>query len=248
MHKIIIDKIINSDIDYIRNNNEISFNIYDNLDLLIDINFNSNDYIININVLNNISTNIIIISKGLNGSIKYNYIVGLNSIVNIEKINIVDSINEEINDNIYENSTFNYIFKSITLNKENYNYQIYHDDINSNSNIINNCINDSGSINLEISSYIPKNIIGCCANQYNKIINNTENICEIKPNLYIDCSDVEANHSALIDKFSNNDIFYLQTKGINYKDCIKLLTKGFLLSKINNQEIKDIINKRYGGE
>ena len=76
----------------------------------------------------------------------------------------------------------------------------------------------------------------------------TENKCEIRPNLYIDCDDVEANHSALIDKFNKDELFYLYSKGINYSQADKLLTKGFLKTKITSQEIIDIINTRYGGE
>ena len=125
---------------------------------------------------------------------------------------------------------------------------IYHNGINSNSNIINNIINELGSVYIQISSFIPKNITGCSANQFNRIINNTDNSCEIRPNLYIDCDDVEANHSALIDKFNYNELFYMYLKGIDNKNAFKLLTKGFLLSKITNKEIIDLINKRYGGE
>ena len=257
MHKIIIDKdqVIESDIKYsykdkknIFDISELNINIDNNDKILIDINLIESNLIININISDNININLVILTKGSKGKIQYNYNLGINSIVNIEKLNVIDGIREMINTNIEENSTFNYLFKSIANEKENYDYMIYHNGINSNSNIINNCVNEMGSIYIQISSFIPKNIIGCIANQYNKIINNTNNICEIKPNLYIDCSDIEANHSALIDKFNENEIFYLKTKGINDLDATKLLTKGFLLSKINNQEIIDIINKRYGGE
>ena len=66
---------------------------------------------------------------------------------------------------------------------------------------------------------------------------------EIKPNLYIDCSDVEASHSALIDKFTFDEIFYLQSRGISYDEALKLLIKGFLLSDISDSNLIKYINK-----
>ena len=254
MHKIIIenDKIIDSDIKYLYKEkkdifgiSEINFDINTN-EIFININSYESKLIINFNI--HCDTKLYIITNGSKSKIQYNYNIDSNRYINVEKLNIVDSIREMISANIEENSNFNYIFKTISINHENYDYMIYHNGINSTSNIINNGVNECGSIYLQISSFVPKNIIGCSTNQYNKIINNTENKCEIRPNLYIDCSDVSANHSALIDKFSNEEIFYLESKGIKYEDATKLLTRGFLLSKITNKEIIDIINKRYGGE
>ena len=60
---------------------------------------------------------------------------------------------------------------------------------------------------------IPENKIGCVANQNNRIINLSDNKCEINPNLLIEENDVEANHSAHIGRFSNDEMFYLQSRG-----------------------------------
>ena len=79
--------------------------------------------------------------------------------------------------------------------------------------------------------------------QKEAIINLTNNKCEIKPNLYIDTSDVEASHSALIGKFSDEEMFYIQSRGIDYETALKLLITGFLTSDINNKKIIENINK-----
>ena len=258
MNKIIIenDKIVESDIEYkytkkenIFDISKIEFNIDKDSKILLNINIKEESkLIITFNILDNINTELTIITQGNKSKIQYNYNLSKNASINIEKLNILDSIRELITANLEENSSINYIFKSISYSKENYDYMIYHNGINSNSNIINNSINEQGSIYYQISSFIPKNITGCSTNQYNRIINKIDNICEIKPNLYIDCDDVEANHSALIDTFNKNELFYLESKGINKLDSLKLLEKGFLLSKINDKEIINIINKKYGGE
>ena len=89
------------------------------------------------------------------------------------------------------------------------------------SNIKNNgvCI-ERGNIIYQVSSFVPKEITGCIVNQNNRIINLTDNKCEIKPNLYIDSFDVEASHSALIGKFSDEEMFYIQSRGIDYNNAL----------------------------
>ena len=259
MSKILIEneKVITSeDIEYsykekqnIFEISEITIDIKRDQEISFKINLlEETKLVINFNLHKNVKLDLSIITTGVMSKIQYKYNLSENSNCHVEKINMVDGIREMIIANLDEMSNIDYHFKSIASNKENYDYMIYHNGINSTSNIINNGVNECGSIYLQISSFVPKNIIGCSTNQYNKIINNTENKCEIRPNLYIDCSDVSANHSALIDKFSNEEIFYLESKGIKYEDATKLLTRGFLLSKITNKEIIDIINKRYGGE
>ena len=84
----------------------------------------------------------------------------------------------------------------------------------------------------------------CQVDQVNRIINLTKNKCEIDPNLYIDEYDVNASHSALIGKFSDEEMFYLESRGINKTDALKLLIKGFILSNIEIEELKNQINEK----
>ena len=156
-----------------------------------------------------------------------------------------DSIKEMIIANLNGiGADFEYNFKTISNKKETYDYHVFHNNINTISNIKNNgvCVLD-GEIIYQVSSFVPKNIIGCIANQNNRIINLTDNKCEIRPNLYIDCNDVEASHSALICKFSDEEMFYIQSRGIDYKNALKLLISGFLLSDIENKKIIKEVNK-----
>lgn len=261
MNKILIenDKIIDTtikNIEYLYEDkknifdiSKIILNIKEDSDLSIKINMpEESKLIIDINILENTFLNLNIITEGNIGKIQYKYNLGKNSHCIVEKYNLIYTIREMIIANLGESSKLEYTFKSIVTNKENYDYMIYHNGINSVSDINNGSVNELGNVYFQISSFIPKEINGCQANQFNRIINLTDNKCEIKPILYIDCDDVVANHSALIDKFTGNEIFYLESKGICYDDAIKLLTKGFLLNNIKNEEIIDMINKRYGGE
>ena len=199
----------------------------------------------NINISKDVNLNLNILSKGSNGKIQYKYKLNENSVCNVYKFQNIETIKEMIIvklDGI--NAKFNYNSKTIGINKETYDYQVFHNAKNTISSIKNNgvCI-DNGSIIYQVSSFVPKDIIGCIVNQSNRIINLTNNKCEIMPNLYIDTDDVSASHSALIGKFSDDELFYLQSRGIDYKTAIKLLVSGFLTSDILNKKIlKDINN------
>lgn len=261
MNKIIIenDEIIEANLESVEyifkikqslfEINEITLNVYEDSNLNIKLNFKEESkLILNINVYQNIKCNIFIITSGIKGKVQYKYNLEKNSNCKVEKLNYLKNMNEMTIMNLSAFSNVDYIFKSIVTNKESYDYMIYHKGINSISNIKNSSVNESGCISYQISSFIPKNITGCTANQFNRIINLTDNKCEIKPNLYIDCDDVEANHSALIDKFSDEEMFYIKSRGINEINAVKMLTRGFLLSNIENKEIIDLINKKYGGD
>lgn len=49
------------------------------------------------------------------------------------------------------------------------------------------------------------------------------------PNLEIEANDVKCSHAAAIGKINEEQVFYLQSKGIPYKQAQTLIAKGFLL-------------------
>ena len=259
MNKI---KVVDDNLDFVSTNKSINVEYYkkeglfivneinvtvdksDNLDIKIHLKKDTK-LSFNINVLKGVNLNLNIITEGNNGKIKYTYNLFENSNTNVFKFQNIESIKESICINLKEeNAKIDYNFKTIGNEKETYDYYIYHDSKNTISNIKNNgvCVMD-GTIIYQVSSYVPKDITGCIVNQNNRIINLTNNKCEIRPNLYIDTSDVSASHSALIGKFSFEEMFYIQSRGIDYNNAIKLLISGFLTSDINNKKILKEINK-----
>lgn len=71
------------------------------------------------------------------------------------------------------------------------------------------------------------------------------------PMLLCSEDDVEGNHSTASGKVDDKVLFYIMTKGLNYKEAIKLLVKSNfskILDNINNEEIRneiiDEIDKR----
>jgi len=121
---------------------------------------------------------------------------------------------------------------------------VYHNNKNTESNIINNSVNiNEGTTNFNVTSVVYNGITNCVLNQTNKIINLNNKECKINPNLLIEENDVIANHSAIIGKFSEEEIFYLMSRGISRKEATNLLIKGFLINGIDNKKIDKIIEK-----
>ena len=54
--------------------------------------------------------------------------------------------------------------------------------------------------------------------------------------------DVEGNHSTASGKVDNKALFYIMSRGLNYKQAIKLIVKANfnkILQRIKNEEIKE---------
>ncbi len=70
-----------------------------------------------------------------------------------------------------------------------------------------------------------------------------------KPELEIYADDVKCSHGSASGSLNENSIFYLMSRGLNYKEAKELLIKGFLLDvveKITDSEIKNLIKNIVG--
>ena len=70
-----------------------------------------------------------------------------------------------------------------------------------------------------------------------------------KPELEIYADDVKCSHGSASGSLNENPIFYLMSRGLNYKEAKELLISGFLLDvieKITDSEIKSLIKKMIG--
>ncbi len=95
---------------------------------------------------------------------------------------------------------------------------------------------------------------GSATHQTSKIMVFDEG-CQAKANpyLYIDEYDVAASHAAAVGKMDEEHLFYLQSRGLNKNQSMKLITYGYLMPAvdvIHNQKVKDtfseILEKRMG--
>ncbi len=204
-----------------------------------------------INVDEDVKFNLFEMREGNNTKVQYKFYLEENSETNVTKFYDVTSIKEMVIINLNGvNAKLNYNFKTISEAEEKYDMIVYHNYSNTVSNINNNGVNIlEGNLIFNVSGFVLNNKKDCVLNQNNRIINLTDNKCQINPNLFIDENDVEANHSALIGRFSDEEMFYLKRLGIDEANALNLLIKGFLLndiSKKNQSKIIKIIDKYWG--
>ena len=141
---------------------------------------------------------------------------------------------------------FNYYYSNINIKDNDYNININHLGNNITSKITNHGINTTDSkLSYVINTVVPKNYTRINTNQYSKIITLKDNNSNIKPNLLIDNDDIEANHSAYIGRFKEDNIFYLMTRGISRDDATVLLVRSFLIGDMDiSFEEREIILKQ----
>ena len=78
------------------------------------------------------------------------------------------------------------------------------------------------------------------------ILLNKESEFNAKPELEIYADDVKCSHGSASGSLDDISIFYLMSRGLNYKQAKGLLINGFLLDvieKITDAEIKDLLKK-----
>jgi Fe-S cluster assembly scaffold protein SufB len=258
MNKIVIDKEevilenVSNKLDItteIRTNTfgitKIVINVLKSCSLEIDYIMDNSKLDILFNIEPKVKLDLYEYKNGDKGKIQYTFNTNKDSKVNIYKFNNILNVREMIIANLNGiNSSIDYNFKSIATTKEVYDIVVSHNNKNTSSNIINNSIcTKDGKIYFQVSGYVDNGITGCNINQFNRIINLTDNKCEIRPNLYINEFDTVANHSALIGGFDPEELFYLQTRGIGELEARKLLINGFLLSNIENKNMIKTIEK-----
>lgn len=199
----------------------------------------------------NVSVNIFEVRSGVKTKVQYKYYIEENSSVTVNKFYYNTKHRElDIVNLNGEFSRFDYYLKTIAKDKEKYDFIINHNKSNTISNIYHHGINNSDEkLTFNVTGVVPKNKIGCELEQQSRIITNKDNENTIAPNLLIDEEDVSANHAALIGNFDNEEIFYMMSRGISYEDAKILLTNGFLLSGLredNREKIKNILDTVWG--
>ena len=61
--------------------------------------------------------------------------------------------------------------------------------------------------------------------------------------MYIKTSQIIANHENAIGNINKDEVIYLMSKGINKENAEKLIIQGYLLSVIDNEELKTKIRE-----
>ena len=149
------------------------------------------------------------------------------------------------------------VFINSNRNKQEFSYNVHHEEKESESNMKNYaiCKNDS-ILNVNTNGLVLRGAKESVLNQKSKgILLSKESAISANPLLQIDEFDCLASHGAGIGAIDEEDLFYLMSRGLTRSESEKLIIKGFInpiqenleqLSNISNidnikNEIKDII-------
>lgn len=128
--------------------------------------------------------------------------------------------------------------------KSYYNQKIIHNDKETFSNISNIGIAINGaSITFDTTGKIEKGKAKSkCAQLSRGIVMDNESVIVAKPILLIDEFDCFANHGASIGKMSDEDLFYLMSRGLTKNEAFLLILGGIInpyISSIPREEIRN---------
>ena len=145
------------------------------------------------------------------------------------------STDEVVNINLNEEgANIKYNFSSIGSGYDKYVMNIYHNCGSTYSDIYNRTVAKEGSTNIfDINSFVENNIKDCELMQKTKIITLGDSNNKINPNMFVGEESITAVHSSIIGSISDDDLFYMMSRGISYSDSINLIVKGIILSNIN---------------
>ena len=125
-------------------------------------------------------------------------------------------------------------------------------DLNINTNLVGNETNSNvyvrginegnNDVKIKMDGMISKDSKDNVLNEYAKVINKESGNIIIVPNLLVDSCDVEANHGAAICKIEDDELLYLESKGISKDKANKLLEDSFILS-IFDDDFKEKIKE-----
>lgn len=247
---------------------ENKFIPFDNSDVLINNNniqfINNGEYYIeyidcdNVNInfetKENVCVNLFEYSNNSGINVNNNYNLNRSSSLIVSKFYANGNTNEIVNIHLKEDkANIKYNFSSISSDNDKYTINIYHEGRKTSSDVFNRTVAKESSGNIfDINSYVDNGIEDCYLKQETKIVTLGDSNNKINPNMFIGENSTTAIHSSTIGSISEEDLFYLMSRGIDYKTGINLIVKGMILSNINaNMEIRERILKildRLGGD
>lgn len=190
-----------------------------------------------INVKSNVHLELLEYSYGIKSKVKINYNLDNDSFIKVYKFNECLGMRELniVNLNGF-GSRIDYDLKTICELNEKYDLMFYHRSNNTTANInVNGVSVKEGNLIFNVTNVVYKGMINAQIEQNSRIVLLENNKCQINPNLLIDEYEITANHSAIIGKFSDEEMFYLNSRGIKYNKALNLLIKGFLMKGFNKE-------------
>lgn len=106
---------------------------------------------------------------------------------------------------------------------------------------------NNANIMFDTTGYVKKGVPGCDCRQLSKgVITGEKSKVTTKPILLIDEYNVMAYHGATIGKMSDDELFYLMSRGLTKTEAFMLILEGLInpiISKLNDMDKKEINEK-----
>lgn len=139
------------------------------------------------------------------------------------------------------------ITTTLAKSKKDYQISCVHKHPHTYSNIENYAINDKyGELNVIASGKIEKGAKGSMSHQSTRVLTLADGDQEkvsVTPLLLIDENDVEASHACGIGEMNEDHLYYLQTRGLDKRAALGLLTLSYILPILkvveNENEVKE---------
>lgn len=102
-----------------------------------------------------------------------------------------------------------------------------------------------GVLEFDITGIVPKEAYKVSCLEENHIVNLSNGVGVIKPNLLIRNYDTFSKHAAYIGEFNKDKMFYLMSRGISKINATKLMMEALLIGNGNKKEmiVKEFMNK-----
>lgn len=215
----------------------------------INTNKNALDANIEVNFGKNTNGKYFFICETASNNLKLNHLMNLDNDSNILQIGTFVNKNTNINWDVNLNgrgASINIQNLLISSNDESQviSCHLTHHAPNTNAdmNLI-GASTDQGIVKLNGIAKIEQGMKGSNAFQTLKgIILNEKAQIDVNPILIIDEFDIQAGHAATVGKVDEEQLYYLQSRGLTEEDATKLIVKGFLtpvISLIEDEVIKE---------
>lgn len=115
-------------------------------------------------------------------------------------------------------------------------------------------VEESGRYAMKACGTIEKGAYGSASHQKTRVLTMSEqHTSEVTPLLLIDENDVKASHATTLGQPDENQLYYLQTRGLSRKQALGLLTVGYIMpitelfeDETVNQKLKNEIEMKVG--
>ncbi len=229
---------------------DINLDFKEDGNYIIVTDFDCNNITFNLN--DNVKINMVLFSK-MKSNVNLNVTINENANLKIDVISM--------NNNTLDTYNFNLVKDYATLQmnvlslakdgKKVFTFNVNHLAPETKSTVSNNGISfDNGKNYFKVNGIIKPNMKNSDVRQITKgLILASTGECLAEPILLIDYHDVKAYHGATIGKISDDDLFYLMSRGLSKDEAFMLIINGLLepfVKNISDELIKEeVLNSYY---